>query len=98
MKLNDNVIQKVPFLQSAISISQVKKGFSFEEKWIVKSNLDEDLFIKIYDFDRTNHANFINTYLEHFYEIGALVPKPIHLIELPDEALTIHAVLVNYWN
>ncbi|MEE6449947.1 aminoglycoside phosphotransferase family protein [Gottfriedia acidiceleris] len=28
----------------------------------------------------------------HFPKIGSLVPKPIHFIELPEEALTIHAV------
>ncbi|PEJ60712.1 aminoglycoside phosphotransferase [Bacillus sp. AFS002410] len=92
LKLNDRIIQKVPFLQSAVSISQVKKGFSFEEKWKVKSDLGEELFIKIYDFERTSHVKLLNTYLENFYEIGSIIPKPIHLIELSEEALTIHAV------
>ncbi|MGG0177063.1 aminoglycoside phosphotransferase family protein [Gottfriedia acidiceleris] len=92
MKLNVNIIQKVPFLQSANSISQVKKGFSFEEKWMVKGNIDEDLFIKIYEFDRTGHAKLLNSYLEHFYETGSIVPKPVHLVEIPEEGVTIHAV------
>jgi len=92
LKLNHCIIQKVPFLKSAVSISEVKKGFSFEEKLKVKNVLGEELFIKIYDFDRTSHAKLLNSYLEHFYEIGSIVPKPLHFVEIPEENVTIHAV------
>ncbi len=92
LKLNDKITQKVSFLQSAFSISQVEKGFSFEEKWKIKNRIGEDLFIKIYDFDRTTHAKLLNSYLEHFYETGSIVPKPVHLVEIPEEGVTIHAV------
>lgn len=92
MKLNDNVIRNVPFLHSASSISLVTKGFSSEEKWKIKNSLGEDMFIKIYDFDRTAHAKLLNSYLEHFYKKGSIVPKPVNLIEIPEVGVTIHAV------
>ncbi|WP_179887070.1 hypothetical protein [Bacillus sp. AFS088145] len=30
--------------------------------------------------------------LEHFYETGSIVPKPVDLVEIPEVGVTIHAV------
>jgi len=92
MRLNEHVIKKIPLLNSAISFSQIKKGFSFEEKWKVKIHTSEEFFLKIYDLNRMNHAKLVFTYLEHFYQIGAIVPKPVQLIELPEEKIAIQVV------
>lgn len=87
MHLIDYVKTKVPVLHSAKSIEHITKGFSFEEKWKVITNNDEELFIKIYKWERSDHARSIYQYLEYFHQIGVILQKPIQFLEFPDEKL-----------
>lgn len=92
MKFTNQIKQKIPLFHSAVSFVKINKGFSYEEKWMVKLHNGEELFIKIYDSNKCSHAKSVYTYLEKFYNAGLIVPRPIQFIELPDDHICIQIV------
>lgn len=92
VRLTEHVIQKVPLLCSAKSLTQITKGFSHEEKWQVITQNGKAIFLKVYDISRLNIAKSVYEHLEYFDQIDSLVPKPIQFIELPEDSISIQIV------
>jgi len=92
VRLTEHIIQKIPLLSSAISFTQITKGFSHEEKWKVVTENGEAIFLKIYDVTRLDTAKSVYEHLAYFHQIGSLVPKPIQFIELLEDSICIQIV------
>ena len=80
-----SILEDIPSFQNIVEASYIEKGFSSDEKWVLKTDEGSRLFIKICDEKIANHKEKEFQFMRYFYEKGLPVPEPKQFERLPQQ-------------